>query len=85
MSLRKLNDFFGVTRVKGKLPPPRVAAVLLATAERADRKKNGRPDRVDAEPQDGWNRATKRANGDRGDRRHANHPWNSRAVPRGKR
>lgn len=81
MSLRTLNDAFGVTRTKGQLPPPRVAEVLLATAERADRKKNGSPPRLDPEPQEGWNRAIRRANGDRGDRRHGNHPWSTRAVP----
>lgn len=85
MGLKALNDAFGMTRVKGALPPSRVSAVLLAIAERRDRKLNGRPDRLDAEPQEGWNRALKRANGDRGDRRHANHPWNQRAVPKGKR
>lgn len=85
----RLNLLFGMAkrRVKGKTAPPpsRVADVLLAIAERKDRKHHGRVARPDLEPQDGWNRAIRRANGDRGDRRHGNHPWNTRAVPRGRR
>lgn len=87
MSLRTLNDAFGVTkrRVKGRdvPPPPKVAEVLLARAERQSRKLGHTP--AEPTPVEGMNRRMLRAIGERGDRRHGNHPWNTRAVPRGKR
>lgn len=87
--MKKLNDLFGMTqrRRKGKLlpPPAKVGDVLLAIAERKARK-GPRRVAVDVSPDmTQFNRAMKRANGDRGDRRHGNHPWNTRHVPRGKR